>query len=180
MSSDGALAAGGTVLSRPVGLALVIAIVAAATVGIAWIYQSVGYAPCELCLKERLPYYFAVPVALATAFAAARRSRSIVLMGFGLLIVCFMAGAALGLYHAGVELKFWAGPTECSGVAAAPADVGDFFKQLDSVNVVRCDVPAITVLGLSLAIWNALICLGLLGFANAGLLGAGRPAARGP
>ena len=43
-------------LVRPGGLALLIAAAAAATVGAAWVYQSLGYAPCELCLKERLPY----------------------------------------------------------------------------------------------------------------------------
>ena len=180
MSSERLSPAGGALLKRPAGLALVIAVAAAATVGTAWIYQAAGYAPCELCLKERLPYYVAIPIALATAFAAARRSRTAVLFGFGVLILCFMAGSALGLYHAGVEFGLWAGPTECSGLSAAPADVGDFFKQLDSVNVVRCDVPAIKVLGLSLAIWNALICLALLGLANAGLLGAGPPASRRP
>ena len=179
MSSDSAIEASQTVLARPLGLALLIGVVGVAAVGAAWVYQSLGYAPCELCLKERLPYYAAVPVALATAIAATRGSRTAVLAGFGLIILCFMAGTALGLYHAGVEFKLWAGPTECSGVTATPADVGDFFKQLDSVNVVRCDVPAIKVMGLSLAIWNALICLGLLGLANAGLLSAARPAIRG-
>ena len=179
MSSDTAFAAGRTVLARPLAIALLIAVVGMATIGAAWVYQSLGYAPCELCLKERLPYYAAIPVALATAVAAAFRSRTAVMAGFSLIVLCFMAGTALGLYHAGVELKLWSGPTECSGVTATPTDVGDFFKQLDSVNVVRCDVAAIKVLGLSLAIWNALVCLGLLGLANAGLLSAGRPAIRG-
>ena len=63
------------------------------------------------------------------------------------LILVFAAGAMLGAYHAGVEWKLWAGPTGCSGAAAAPAAVADFLKQLDSVTVVRCDEAALQVLG---------------------------------
>ena len=166
--------------SQPFGLAVMIAVVAAVTVGAAWAYQAAGYVPCELCLKERLPYYAGMPLALVTAVGAARGARAITLIGFGGLILCFMAGTALGIYHSGVELKIWAGPTECSGVASSAADVGDFFKQLNSVNVVRCDEPALKVLGLSLAVWNTLVCVVILGLANAGLLRAGRAPVSGP
>ena len=71
-------------------------------------------------------------------------------------------------YHAGVEWKFWPGPSECSGTAAAPVAVGDFLKQLQSVTVVRCDEAALQVMGLSLAAWNALLSAGL---AAVGVLG---------
>ncbi len=38
-------------------IALQILVIAAATLGGAWIFQAFGYAPCELCLKQRIPYY---------------------------------------------------------------------------------------------------------------------------
>ncbi len=154
----------------PRALALLIALVAALTLGGAWAFQVAGYVPCELCLKERLPYYAAVPVALLTLGAVLRERRDAALGGFALLIVIFVAGTALGLYHTGVEWKLWPGPSECSGTFTAPAKVDDFLKQLDRTAVVRCDEAAIRVFGLSLALWNALVCVALLGLANLGLL----------
>ena len=41
--------------------AWLILIIAAATIAGAWIFQAFGYAPCELCLSERIPYYVGVP-----------------------------------------------------------------------------------------------------------------------
>ena len=161
------------VLNEPWAVAALIAVLAAGTVGAALMLQASGYAPCELCLKERLPYYVGVPVAVATALAARAGLRLAMLSGFVVLIVCFMAGTALGLYHGGVEMKLWAGPTECSGAVTAAPDVADFLKQLQSVSVVRCDEAALHVFGLSLALWNALICLVFIGLANMGLLRAG-------
>ena len=89
-------------------------------------------------------------------------------LGFAALALLFVAGAVLSLYHTGVEWKLWAGPTECSGAMAAPAAVGDFLKQLNSITVVRCDEAALQVFGLSLAAWNAIIACGLAGLAVLG------------
>ena len=154
-----------TVRSRPALLvdpaAALIAAVCALTIATVWILQARGYNPCELCLKERVPFYAGLPLAAALALVAPRASRAVALVGFTLLVFVFAAGAALGAYHAGVEWKLWAGPTGCSGAAVAPADVGDFLKQLNSVTVVRCDEAALQVLGLSLAAWNALLSAAL-------------------
>ncbi len=38
-------------------IAVVIALVASAAIAGAWIFQAVGYLPCELCLKQRYAYY---------------------------------------------------------------------------------------------------------------------------
>ena len=145
-----------------------IALVSAAAVAAVWILQARGYTPCELCLKERIPFYVAVPLAALLAWRAGRLSGAAGRAGFALLAAVFAAGAVLGAYHAGVEWKLWAGPTGCSGAAAAPADVGDFLKQLGSVTVVRCDEAALQVLGLSLAAWNAVLSAALAGAAATG------------
>ncbi len=154
-----------TVRSRPALLpdpaATLIAAVSAVTVATVWILQARGYTPCELCLKERWPFYLGLPLAAALALFAPRVPRAVAMAGFALLVLIFAADAALGAYHAGVEWKLWAGPTGCSGAAAAPADVGDFLRQLNTVTVVRCDEAALQVLGLSLAAWNALLSAAL-------------------
>ena len=160
-------------LAAPVAAATV-ALVGAATIAAVWVLQARGYNPCELCLKERVPFYVGVPLAAGLALLGPRLPRSAARAGFAALALVFAVGVALGAYHAGVEWKLWAGPTGCSGAAAAPAAVANFLKQLDSVTVVRCDEAALQVLGLSLAAWNALLSAGLAGTAALGWRSTGR------
>ncbi|MGO8846095.1 MAG: disulfide bond formation protein B [Methylocella sp.] len=156
-------------IRTPFLIALAILAIAAASITGAFIFQALGYAPCELCLKERIPYYAAIPIAVLTLFFAARSSKTLMRAGFVVLALIFAASAVLGAYHAGVEWGFWAGPTECTGALDRAASVSDFLKQLETVKVVRCDSAALRILGLSLAGWNAVISAGLVTIAALGL-----------
>jgi disulfide bond formation protein DsbB len=112
-----------------------------------------GYAPCKLCLTERLPYYAAVPLGLIALLAPARLGR----IALGLAALGLLYGAGIGIYHAGAEWGFWPGPTDCGGgTGANPGQVGDFLNALQATKVVDCSVAALRVLGISLAGWNAL------------------------
>jgi disulfide bond formation protein DsbB len=112
-----------------------------------------GYAPCKLCLTERLPYYAAVPLGLIALLAPARLGR----IALGLAALGLLYGAGIGIYHAGAEWGFWPGPTDCGGgTGANPGKVGDFLNALQATKVVDCSVAALRVLGISLAGWNAL------------------------
>jgi hypothetical protein len=62
-------------------------------------------------------------------------------------------------------MGFWPGPKECTGPLDHARSVDDFLKQLQSVKVVRCDAPALRILGLSLAASNAVISAGLAALA---------------
>ncbi len=154
--------------------ALLIFLVAGATIAGAWVYQGLGYAPCELCLKERIPYYFAIPLA-GLSYVLARRGRDgLAAAALGGLAIVFFVCAIIGAYHAGVEWKLWPGPTDCTGAFAKPASNADFLRQLENVKVVRCDEPALKVLGLSLAAWYGLISAGLAVVAGFGAARADR------
>ena len=153
---------------RPVPLALLLGAAAAATVGGAWIFQAYGYAPCELCLKERLPYYAAIVLALAAAGAARWGTPRVGRAGLWLLAALFAGSALFGAYHAGVEWGFWPGPSDCTGAPEKAASMGAFLQQLQTIKVVRCDAVAIRILGLSLAGWNALISAALAVLAATG------------
>jgi len=50
---------------------LTIAVIAFATIAGAWIFQGLGYPPCDLCYEQRYAYYVGVPLA-ALAFVLAR------------------------------------------------------------------------------------------------------------
>jgi disulfide bond formation protein DsbB len=137
--------------------ALFIAAAAAATLAGAWFFQLVlGLAPCPLCLDQRIAYYVAVPFALLLGAWAREPSRE-VRGAFLVLAVILAFGALLGLYHAGVEWKWWPGPTACSGGGpiAAPDDILSSLKQ--PTRFVACDEAAWRFLGISLAGYNALI-----------------------
>ena len=156
--------------------ALLVAAIAAATLAGAWFFQLVmGLVPCPMCLEERYAYYLAVPLGLLVAFAAAKDApRGIVLVGLALLMLAALGNAAFGVYHAGVEWKFWAGPTECTGAVGNFGSAANLLEQLDKVKVVRCDEIQWTFLGLSLAGYSALVSLLMAAIAAWGFVGARR------
>jgi len=148
-------------IRAPFGIALAILAIAVASIAAAFVFEALGYAPCELCLTERIPYYAAIPVAGLALLFSARGSKNLARGAFAVLAVVFAASAILGVYHTGIEWGFWPGPTTCSGPLAHARSVEEFWRQLQSVRVARCDIPALRILGLSLAGWNAVISLGL-------------------
>ena len=156
---------------RPAAAALAAFALAGATLAGAWYFQYVlKLAPCPLCLEERVPYYIIGPLALVLAIAAlVRTPRPLLAVGFLAIIIAALCGAALGVYHSGVEWRWWAGPTDCSGPVTDFTAKGALLDQLQSVQVVRCDEAAWRFLGLSLAGYNVLISLALAAIAAYGL-----------
>lgn len=147
----------------PQRAALLIFLVAFATIAGAWIFEHYGYAPCELCLKQRWAYYTGVPLALIVALLAPQNP-GLARAGLMLLGVLWLASMVFGIYHSGVEWKWWPGPATCTAQAGFTGGLPDLSKP-----AVLCDTPAIRILGLSLAGWNAVISLGLALVAFAGL-----------
>ena len=143
--------------------ALLILAVALGTIVGAWIFEYLGYAPCELCLWQRWSYYAAIPIALLVALAAPGRPE-LARAALGLLAVLWLGSMVFGIYHAGVEWKWWLGPSTCGRQAGFSGGIPDL-----SAPVILCDTAAIRILGLSLAGWNAVISLGLALVAVAGL-----------
>jgi disulfide bond formation protein DsbB len=151
--------------------ALAILVIAVATILGAWYFQYVlKLPPCPLCLEERLPYDVVIPLSLVVAIAAlAGAPRQLLTVGFIVIVLAMLCGAALGGYHAGVEWHFWAGPTDCSGPITDFRSGGSLLSQLQTINVVRCDEAAWRFLGISLAGYNVLISLALAALAGFGL-----------
>jgi len=157
--------------------ALAVGLIALATLAGAWFFQLVlDIRPCPLCLEQRYAYYLAIPLAVLVAIAAARDApRGLVVAGLVVLVLAALANAVLGGYHAGVEWKFWQGPTDCSGPVVDLGKAGSLLERLDTVKVIRCDEVQWRFLGLSLAGYNVLISLLMAAIA---LWGAGKTARR--
>jgi disulfide bond formation protein DsbB len=148
--------------ARPVAAAAIaIAVVGAATVAGAWMFQyGYGLRPCPLCLEQRYAYYFAVPLAVMVALGDSYgASRKVLLAALIAIVLGMLWNAGLGVYHSGIEWKWWAGPQECSGALDDLLSAGGLLERLKSISVVRCDEAAWRFLGLSLAGYNALISL---------------------
>jgi disulfide bond formation protein DsbB len=141
--------------------ALAITAIAAATLAGAWFFQLVlDIRPCPLCLEQRYAYYLAMPLGALVALAAARdAARPVLVAGLAVLALAALANAVLGIYHAGVEWKFWQGPTDCTGEIGNLGSAGNLLERLDTVKVIRCDEVQWRFLGLSLAGYNVLISL---------------------
>src|SRR5579875_994782 len=78
-------------------------------------FETFGHLPpCELCLHQREGYWAALTVGAGGYGLARWRPR----IGRGLLVLLaavFFLEFVLAAYHAGVEWKWWPGPTACTG-----------------------------------------------------------------
>lgn len=132
--------------------------ISALFIAMAFGFQAAGYAPCELCILQRWPHVVAALIGLA---GMAMPHRGLAWAGAAVMLI----SAALGLYHSGVEWGLWAGPSACTGGAGniAAMNPEDLLNQIMQSEVVRCDEPALKVLGTTMANWNALASAGLAG-----------------
>ena len=113
-------------------------------------------------LDDGIPYHVIIPFSLLLAIAAlARAPRKLLIVGFAAIAIAACCNVVLGMYHAGVEWHWWAGPADCSGPLTDLRSGGSLIDQLHGVHVVRCDEAAWRFLGLSLAGYNVLISLAL-------------------
>lgn len=108
-----------------------------------------GLAPCPLCITQRWPHVVAIVLGLGLVVIPSR--------GFALLgALAMLVGAATGLYHAGIERGWWAGPDSCTAPAPGDLSASDLLDQLMATDVVLCDQVAWSLFGISMAGWNAL------------------------
>lgn len=137
------------------------AMAALATILTALAYEHLGgYAPCALCLIERYAYYAGIPLA-AGAFYLARSERSgLAVLLLALCGIGFLINSGIGVYHSGIEWKWWPGPDTCSAGELAPLS-GSLLDALENAHAVACDEAPWRLLGLSFAGWSALISLDL-------------------
>jgi disulfide bond formation protein DsbB len=126
-----------------------------------------GFMPCELCLAERWPWAVAIVIAFVATMVGSRPTLPWVA---ALLALVFAAGSALAFYHVGVEQHWFAGPTACTAPAAAADTVAALEAQLLHQQPVRCDQPAWSLFGVSLAGWNLVASFVMLGFCLAASL----------
>ncbi len=149
----------------PSKLGLLAALGSGALLGGAYYFQYVvGLPPCEMCWWQRYPHMVAIAAGLLAlaAFRMPRLAMVLLLVAITALIVT----SGIGVFHAGVEYRWWAGPQACSGgiptgLSADGLSAEDLKKALFAAKMVRCDQVAWSMWGISMAGWNAIVSAGL-------------------
>lgn len=114
-----------------------------------------GMAPCRLCIWQRWPHAAAV---LIGVIALGVGGRTLPTLG----ALAAFATAAFGVYHTGVERRWWEGPTTCTSGGIDGVSAQDLLNQILAAPIVRCEEVAWEMLTLSMATWNALLSLALV------------------
>lgn len=112
-----------------------------------------GLIPCEMCQWQRWPHEAAIVAALLS-FALPKGGKAATALVVLAAILIAVSGL-IGVFHAGVEYKWWDGITACTATFKPGAD----FLNVIHAPIVRCDEPQWTLMGISLAGFNALFSL---------------------
>ncbi len=114
-----------------------------------------GLYPCEMCWWQRYPHMAAlIPAALAFFVGNPGFRRMLV----ALSALAVLSSGIIGGFHAGVEYSWWPGLSDCSTIASGSGT--DFAKAILEAPLVRCDVAAWQMFGISLAGYNFLLSCG--------------------
>lgn len=123
-----------------------------------------GLIPCVLCIYQRWPHGVAV---LAGVLALSLGGRSWLWLG----ALAAAVTSAVGFYHAGVELGWFAGLATCTVDTLQGLNAADLLNTDVTVGApVRCDAVPWAMAGISMAGWNgilsAALCLVWIGAAT--------------
>ena len=111
--------------------------------------------PCELCLKQRHPYYL-ILVSLVFIFIIKNLNKVV----FYLLIqLATVYGLFYSIWHVGVENKILKGPSGCSVMLKNSESASDLKAQILSKQVISCDEVIWSFFGISAASINTLVLL---------------------
>jgi disulfide bond formation protein DsbB len=142
---------------------------ALAALCVAWIAQyGFGLAPCELCYLQRYGYWVAVALGIIAILQPARSARR--KAAVAVLALAFLATAGIALFHVGVEQKWWQGFASCTGGIAPGMTPEELQNAIQNAPIVRCDEPAWTMFGISMAGYDLAYALLLTIFTLGGAL----------
>ena len=114
-----------------------------------------GLQPCELCLKQRHPYYFIIGITVTILIF--RKINKFFL--YGLIQLATIYGLFYSLWHVGVENKLLKGPSGCSAGLEMVSNTADLKEQILSKQVISCDEVIWSFFGISAASLNTMILL---------------------
>lgn len=111
-----------------------------------------GILPCELCTYQRVIYYCSLALSLMGLFF-----RKKVLIR--LLAVSYLLNMLLALYQVAVENHWIKNIISCGGnIEFSKLTDEQIINGMFSTPTISCDVPQLSILGISIAGWNMIYC----------------------
>lgn len=118
-------------------------------------FQYIGeLPPCKMCYWQRYPHMAAIGIGVLFLLLAYR----------GLLVLGALSAlttGVIGVYHVGVEQKWWQGPDTCTSSSTDGLSFDQLLDQIMTAPLVRCDEIAWSLMGISMAGWNAIVSFAL-------------------
>ena len=111
--------------------------------------------PCELCLKQRHPYYL---ILICLVFIFLLKNFNKILL---YLVIQFASiyGLFYSIWHVGVENRIFKGPQGCSAMLTKSDSASDLKEQILSKQVISCEEVIWSFFGISAASINTLVLL---------------------
>ncbi len=144
-----------SIFDSPRNIALTAAFGSALLLGGAFLFQFLGYSPCAMCIWQRYPHVIAIAAGLA------------LFVGMPLVVIALVGAgsaattSAIGVFHTGVENKWWEGPSSCtgSGLDLSNTAISDLLpgSSNEPSDLVMCDEVVWQFLTFSMATWNAFL-----------------------
>lgn len=106
--------------------------------------------PCKLCYWQRYGHYLAIVMGLLALW----RPLAIWLWIAGLGA---LSSSLVGIYHSGVERKWWEGPNSCTSGSIEGLSAEELTAQIMNAPLVRCDEIPWQMFGLSMANVNVFV-----------------------
>ena len=111
--------------------------------------------PCELCLKQRHPYYVIILISLFLLFVA----KTYNLFAYSLVQISSIYGLFYSAWHVGVENNLLKGPSGCMAGLDISSNTSDLKEQILSKQVISCDEIIWSIFGMSAATINTFVLL---------------------
>ena len=111
-----------------------------------------GHQPCNLCLIERIPYMVALIIIIIN-YKFNHLEKYLIL----LLVIIFLAGILISLYHLGIEQGFITESLVCDLKNGSKILSKEEILQLLQQKIISCKDVTFKIFGLSLTTFNVMI-----------------------
>lgn len=125
-----------------------------ALLGGAYVFQAIGYPPCQMCFWQRWPHMTAIAIGVLAFIVPSR-------IWTWLGAIAAASTSSIGIFHSGVERGYWSGPSSCTGGGLDASSAADLLSMTGD-KLILCDQVSWALLGLSMASWNAVLSFGLM------------------
>ena len=117
-----------------------------------------NFPPCELCIYQRIPYFFILFICIISFFMEYKN------IHFYSIFFLFFTSFLIAFFHSLVERGFVEYGSGCTSSVGNFESIEDLRMHLDSVPLTKCDEILFSVMGFSLANINTIISLSLVLF----------------